>query len=111
MHSLVTEVEILVVKEYDRASEVFGRINASDHESFAVMLEEFQEASDDFADVGKFFEAFWELTKSKDSTDEQKLNTLARVHSNALFAACELIQFAAMAYKAEQTIKKRGGKK
>ena len=50
---------------------------------------------------------FWELVKDKKGSDRQKINALYTVNNHAVLLACEAIQIAAMAYKAQRTIQAR----
>lgn len=107
MHKLLEEVKELIEREYGRASAIHGLTHTSDHQSYAVLLEEFEEAKEEVNLCQSCIEKFWELVKS-DSPDYQKMNDLRLVYSKALFGACELIQVAAMAKKASITICDRG---
>lgn len=101
MKELILEVQTSELMEYNRAAAKFGQANNSDHESYAVILEEFQEAqfqSDCFKDR---FNRFWELVKAN---DKDALIPLTIAREFAEHAAAEWIQVAAMCYKA--TVKK-----
>lgn len=110
MQKLIKEVKSLVQNEYHRAMTKFGATNNSDHESFAILEEEVEELRDDFGPLTDGAMKFWELVKS-DASDDKKKETLERIKHYAIFAACEAIQVAAMAYKAQQTINCRGEQK
>lgn len=107
MGKLINEVSECVEREYGRAGAKFGLTNHSDHESYAVLLEEFQEAKVDVDTFGSQLELFWELTKG-DDTDDRKYHLLKQMQNMAIFGACELIQVAAMAKKAAITVCDRG---
>lgn len=107
MMELVFEVTNLIKDEYDRASNKFGPINHSDHESYAIILEELEEAEDESALCREAVRDFWEATKDKLGEDSDKIRDLDRVYNDALLAACEYIQVAAMAYKAKLTIDRK----
>ena len=108
MKELINEVSVLVQKEYDRASDQFGPTNNSDHESYAIILEELEEATVESLVCKDDLQEFWALTKNKDSQDRDKLQSLDTLRVGALLAACEFIQVAAMAHKAKRTIMERG---
>ena len=103
MQKLITEVSELVEKEYGRAGARFGLTNHSDHESYAIMLEELEEAQADVESLEKQMQIFWLFVKNNDSAD-YKHERLMAVQRSALLAACEFIQVAAMAKKAALTL-------
>ena len=103
MEKLIEQVNELVTDEYHRASYKFGATNNSDHESYAVLLEEVQEADQEFKLVETQLEKFWLLVKSNDS-DMSKYSRLMELERRAVLAACEIIQVAAMARKAAITV-------
>lgn len=107
MNALINEVKTNIGAEYIRASQQFGPTNNSDHESYSIILEELQEALDNSHQCSVDLEEFWQFTKDKKGSDEDKLSSLDSLWTNALLAACEFIQVAAMAHKAEETIKER----
>ena len=108
MEELFNGVKVLVNEEYSRASEKFGSIHHSDHEAFAVALEELEESADDLNTMTAILGDFWSLVKSKEATDADKMKMLVGLEQAAIFAACEVIQVAAMAVKAQKTIQQRG---
>ena len=103
MDKLLAEVKELEEKEYGRASAKFGCTNNSDHESYAVLLEEVEEADYEVSQVSVQLNQFWQLTKHNDD-DISKYSRLLEMERRALLAACELIQVAAMAKKAAITV-------
>lgn len=107
MDELIDGVALLVDKEYERASGIFGPINNSDHESAAIILEEYEEAVEEQMNALEQLQDFWKLTKVKDASDVEKLYALGKLGLNAILAASEFIQVAAMAFKASKTIEKR----
>lgn len=108
-NKLLMNVSLIMAQEYEDASKIHGSVNNSDHESFAVLLEEMEEATSDLFDTRTALNDFWELVKEDESTPNAKLTALAEVRICAMFAACELIQVAAMAHKAELTIQTSEG--
>lgn len=107
MEKLMIDVQELVKEEYYRASVKFGVTNNSDHESYAILLEELEEAEVEVTDVQNQLAKFWELTKANDD-DLSKYSRLLELERRAELAACELIQVAAMAQKAAMTVRIRG---
>ena len=63
MRRLMNAVETEIEAEYDRATEKFGETNNSDHESYAVLLEELQEAQAEGETAQKAVDAFWVWVK------------------------------------------------
>ena len=109
MEELIKSVVCAECEEYDRASVKFGAVNNSDHESYAVLREEADEAVDVLEDVDNLTEAFFEMVK-KNEEDEMKLDILNVIKHRAEEAAAESIQVAAMARKAIETIERRASK-
>lgn len=107
MEELFRDVQVLINDEYGRAAEKFGDVHHSDHEAFAVALEELEESADELNTMTRILYDFWSLVKSKDATDADKLRMLSGLQRAATFAACEVIQVAAMALKAQKTIQQR----
>lgn len=107
MGKLIDEVQELVEREYGRAGAKFGLTNHSDHESYAILLEEFQEAQNELHSVDKYMKEFWEQVKG-DYAPYDKFVTCVDMEKRALLCACEMIQVAAMAKKAALTICDKG---
>lgn len=107
MDKLIAEVTELVEREYGRAGAKFGLTNHSDHESYAIILEELQEAKADIDAFEREMSMFWSMVKANDD-DHYKYARLLQMQSKALFGACEMIQVAAMAKKAALTVCDRG---
>lgn len=107
MNKLIAEVTELIEREYGRAGAKFGLTNHSDHESYAVLLEELEEAKVEVGTLERQVALFWGMTKCNDP-DTRKFQLLLQMHKNALYGACELIQVAAMAKKAAMTVCDRG---
>ena len=107
MEKLVQSVKAVIKEEYDRAAEKYGCVHSSDHEGFAVLLEEFEETTDEIAVLNDRIPKLWKLVKG-DGSDSYKTEILKEIQDSAMLAACEAIQVAAMAYKARLTIFNRG---
>lgn len=110
MTKLIKEVRESIKREYERASRKFGKTNTSDHQSYAVILEELQEAFEEGNKCSKALDKFWSNVKSKYSTGAEMHRDLIEIQTAATFAACEFIQVAAMAHKAELSITDKEGK-
>ena len=106
MQKLIESVRPLVEEEYGRAGAKFGLTNHSDRESYAILLEEVEEAEHELIEVRKKLGEFWNHTRD-DERDLDKLVILRNLQTAALLAACECIQVAAMAKKAAMTVCER----
>ena len=109
MEELIKQVINLECEEYGRASVKFGAVNNSDHESYAVLREEADEAVDAMEDVDNLTDVFFEMVKNNEE-DKVKLDILNVIKHRAEEAATESIQAAAMARKAIETIQRRSSK-
>lgn len=71
MKALCADIEAAGEKELARAAEKFGQTNNSPHESYAVILEEYQEAQTD----GRMFEHnidfYWDAVKKNDEKNQE----------------------------------------
>lgn len=103
MTKLISEVTELIEREYGRAGAKFGLTNHSDHESYAILLEELEEAKNEMYSVEKYMHEFWDYVKS-DFGPHDKFVCCGDMERRALLCACEMIQVAAMAKKAAITI-------
>lgn len=106
MEELIKQVINIECEEYGRASVKFGAVNNSDHESYAVLREEADEAVDALEDVDNLTDVFFEMVKNNEE-DKVKLDILNVIKHRAEEAAAESIQAAAMARKAIETIQRR----
>ena len=106
MKELIKQVINTECEEYGRASVKFGAVNNSDHESFAVLREEVDEAVDAMEGVDNLTDIFFEMVKNNEA-DKVKLDILNGIKHRAEEAASESIQAAAMARKAIETIQRR----
>ena len=109
MEELIKSVVCAECEEYGRASAKFGAVHNSDHESYAVLREEADEAVDAVEDVDNLTDVFFEMVKNNEE-DKVKLDTLNVIKHRAEEAAAEAIQVAAMARKAIETIQRRASK-
>lgn len=107
MKQLMKEVQGVVEAEYGRAGAKFGLANNSDHESYAVLLEEFQEAQEDMTVLSRRMDDFWMMVKNNESDDEKFL-LLKQMQIIADEFAAEAIQVSAMVKKAVITVCDRG---
>lgn len=117
MEELIKSVVCAECEEYGRASVKFGAVNNSDHESYAVLREEADEAVDAMEDVDNLTDVFFDMVKKnefdmvkKNEEDKVKMDILNVIKHRAEEAAAESIQAAAMARKAIETIQRRASK-
>lgn len=92
---LKNKIALLVDEELKRANDNFP-LFASNHEAYAVILEEYEEAMTEAEDIGVELKSMWVKVKN----DENALRCLGYIMGKAGFMACEAIQLAAMAKKA-----------
>lgn len=67
----------------------------SDHEAYAVILEEFEECSEEVSSMSLWIAKMWEKIRDNDEID----STMTAIKYHALHAAAEAIQVAAMCDK------------
>ena len=108
MKKLVEAVQQLVEEEYKRAASEYGPVHASQHEAFAVMREEFQEAVEELNTVGEGIEEhYWHNARKDDR--QANIGVAEGIKAHAVYAACECIQTAAMALKSQISFDKEDG--
>jgi len=100
MKELLSEVQASEFMEYGRAKAKFGAANNSPHESYAVILEEYEEAQGKANMFEIYMRIYWNAVRANTMTTCQ-LQQMQRIAEKA---AAEWIQVAAMCYKA--TVKK-----
>ena len=98
MERLIEEIRACVGDEYERAAEKFGECFNSWHEMYAVLLEEFQEAQKEIEAFENAFDTLWLCVKENDY--EFAETCLGRMRERVENALCELVQCAAMIFKA-----------
>ena len=101
MKYLIGGVGSLINQEYRQSSKKYGELFTSYHEAYGVIKEEIEEAQAEFDAVYEHFHLFWNSEKN-DAVRADKIEVIAL---KAHLAACELIQVAAMAYKAALGLK------
>jgi hypothetical protein len=97
MNELMAEVQASVFMEYERAAKKFGKANNSPHESYAVILEEFEEAKLCHETFRLHFANYWNFVKKNSEEAGHELSVMRKFAEQA---AAEWIQVAAMCYKA-----------
>lgn len=98
MNAIKQDVKELVQKELESANKKFPKTFRSRHEAYGVMLEEFEEATDELRNCELLLIKFKSSMKSDGSVLEEA--TLKHLKQNAINLACEAGQLAAMAQKA-----------
>ena len=99
---LYAEAGELIERELERANKDHPLFN-SDHEGYAIMREEFEEASDELKKITDSMDCLWEVIKS-DAVGEA---TLVRLKQRTRYLIAEAVQFGAMVEKFEQSRGKR----
>ena len=89
-------VKYLVQHELDMACDGNGEHFNSDHEAFAVILEEFCESKEELAIISECLYGMWRSVRQ----DNKNGDVLTDIERHARRLACEAIQVAAMARKA-----------
>lgn len=102
MKDLLTAVRHLTQQEYRRAEAKFGSVNHSAHESYAIILEEVREHRDAEMALDKALQEFWASVCRNKDPQSQRYDLRDGLEA-ALQAAAEMIQVAAMFYKAGLT--------
>ena len=116
MRELYRAIKEQAAAERERAREIYGEKGNpladcfhSDHESYAVILEEFDEADRERRMFALDLEAFWMHCKNdhNDEHPKDKREILATLSERAVRAACEWVQTAAAVDKATATLLNR----
>lgn len=102
MMSLEAELERLAVAELEQANKKFP-LFASDHEGYAVILEEFQESEEEVNRARFRLNRLWESVRA----DEAQTEYIKHIRERMLKAAAEAIQTAAMCEKFIQSQEER----
>ena len=97
MIELKEAVRALMREEYERAAERFGESFHSPHETYAVILEEVEEAGDEFDCIRGYLAEYWDCVKNNEVGE-----WFLYIEKSAIQSAAECIQIAAMAYKARK---------
>ena len=98
MKDLLNEVNALTLKEYERAAEKYGEVNNSSHESYAIILEEFEECLEMIELARQALHNYWQAVKENEPLCQH--TSLKELRGCAEHAATEMIQVAAMCHKA-----------
>ena len=93
---LAAEIMKVAKSELERASAEFGDAFVNEHEAFAVIYEEYEEAEAEQKSFKKTFAEWWDMVKH----GEGDALMLGVMEAKALNAAAEWAQVAAMCAKA-----------
>ena len=103
MIELVKEVEAATLAELNRANEKFPLFN-SKHEGYAVVLEELEEAKEAMKEVELSIGVLWDGVRGKEIACFLVEDTKPMaIYHQAVDAACEMVQVAAMLLKYEMS--------
>lgn len=100
---LMSNLMDFVKNERLRSNEIHGTTFVDDHQAYAVILEEYEEALYEFQEVKKALDLFWEDVKN-DEIDSTKLIRLRKLWSDAYRCAAEVIQLCGVIEKATDAI-------
>lgn len=95
----------LVEKELKSATEKFGALNNSDHESFSVLAEEIEEAVEAVQEIIYARGMLWNAVRR--NKKEHSIAHFESIKEKAIELAIEAVQVAAMAEKGLMTAKQR----
>lgn len=84
-----------VMEETENAVKNYGETYNSPHEGYAVLLEEFEEASDDLTYIKNNLGVLWQSIKTNDLDS----TTLTDIEGTAQMLALEAVQIAAVCSK------------
>lgn len=108
MEHLREEMHKAAENELSRANANFPLFN-SPHEGYAVILEEYEEAQEALEQVKSSLDVLWEKIKGNDVTYFLVDKTMAMtIYEDAINAACEMAQVAAMLLKYEMSFPNTG---
>lgn len=111
MNELRKEVEAAAMAELNRANAKFPLFNST-HEGYAVILEEAEEAQEAMENVKTSLAVLWDRVKGIEAAcflDED--TTPTAIFHQAIDAACEMVQTAAMFLKYEMSLETKAGEK
>ena len=92
-------IEKLIKEEYECAVDNYGDFN-SEHEAYAIIREEVEEAYENVGHLGFWLDNFWNQVKSKEATDKVKVESITAMKRYATDAIKEFAQVAACCEKA-----------
>lgn len=90
----LSKIQELADEELKEANKKYPLFH-SDHEAYAVILEEFEECSEEVSSMSLWIAKMWEKIRDNDEI----YSTMTEIKYHALHAAAEAIQVAAMCDK------------
>ena len=103
---IMTDLHQVIKAEYLRAKADHGDVYHSPHEAWGVLMEEWDEVSDELEEAG---ERMRDISRQIRHPDEHLAQTFDSVQYFAMRAAAELIQVAAVCWKAVDTMEAKEG--
>lgn len=94
VNAIENDIRALVGKELAAANERFPQFH-SQHEGYAVIKEEVDELKEDTNRIDGRIACLWDMVRFNNSCEE----LVSRIYDDAINAACEAIQVAAMCKK------------
>ena len=94
VNAIENDIRALVGKELAAANERFPQFH-SQHEGYAVIKEEVDELKEDTNRINGRIACLWDMVRFNNSCEE----LVSRIYDDAINAACEAIQVAAMCKK------------
>ncbi|SKB01042.1 hypothetical protein SAMN05443428_1536 [Caloramator quimbayensis] len=94
MKELIKDVDMVIINELKRAISEHAPMN-SQHEGFAVILEEVDEANEEIENIDTALKMLWERVKRNDNAEDEAKMLL----NYSRLAAAEIIQVATMAQR------------
>lgn len=111
MIELRKEVETAALAELNRANAKFP-LFASTHEGYAVTLEEVEEAQEAMDNVKSSMGVLWDRVRGREIAPFlEKETSPTAIYNQAIDAACEMVQTAAMLLKYEMSLGAKAGEK
>lgn len=101
MEELKKEIEFNAEMEKMKILREHGKFNSL-HESYAVALEEWQEAKEALEEAGKYMDEVWKMTR--EDAKEAALSMYNMAYKSAICAAAECVQIAAVCKKAIESV-------
>lgn len=104
---IIAGISELVNQERELGDKKHFKITHSDHESYAVILEEYEEVKEELQDFTDFMADFWKTVRN-DNKEPEKLWALKDMSKSCYNLIYEAIQLAGVVEKAADSICERG---
>ena len=96
-----------VAAETENAKRQWGEVYHSEHEAWSVLLEEYEEAQDEFVRIGSARQALWGHVRQNTNSEDDYSRVRDRLNylkDRAIALAIESVQMAAVAQKYIDTV-------